>query len=790
MTQEASIEEARWLSGLPDAEREPTLAWIAETQVEGVVLRDGDGRVIEANRAACALLGTTRDELLGAGDGSAIWERLTTLDGAPLQPRSEPPADAGAEATTLDELLVRVAVDDGEPRTIRVRSQARWVDGRRTATLTTFVDVTRESHARRRAQEGLRMIERITESNSAFLFTVRVRDDRRVEMLYISPGIERLLGRPLRAGETPEGAWYAAIHPEDITQARDAIRTIARGGGVSVEYRVRRHDGEVRWIQGRGLRRDEPDGIYLDSFVTDVTTEHRLQREHEAIGRIATAIATGRELEDVFAAAAQETARVMEAGAGGVVALGDELPELCGSWHAPDGTAPLQRAVGALVLDAAGRPTIGVDALETGVAAAAAPVPLEGETWGALLAVREGPPFDAEERGALERLGDLVGTAVRVARARESLLRRATTDPVTDLVNHRAFHEQLRAEVGRARRYGRRASLVLLDLDEFKGVNDREGHQAGDELIRAVARTLAGLVRETEVVARLGGDEFAVLLPETGAAGAAATAERMRRAIERLPTARAHGVTASAGVADLEQADSAGDLVRLADGALYWSKLRGRNLVTIYDPDHVRELSAQERADHLAQSHVLGAVRVLARLIDLKDASTSRHSERVADLAVLLAGELGWSAERCSLLRDAALVHDVGKVIIPSTLLAKPRELTPDEFALMKEHAAIGAEIASEALGTDQVRWIREHHERPDGTGYPDGLLGEAISAGARILAFADGWDVMISERPYKPAKTVEAALAECRSLAGTQFDLDVLAAFEALWERKLIVGP
>ncbi len=791
MTHEArSAGGRRWLDELPADERERTLAWIFETQAEGVVVRDGEGRVIEANHAACELLGVPRPQLIGAGFDSPVWRRLTTLDGAPVDPATVPSGAPSPERGRVESILLRVVGEGRRPRTIRARSEARWVDGRHVLTLSTFVDVSDESRARGAAQEGLRTIERITESNGAFLFTLRISEAGRIEMVYMSPGIEQLLGRRLRPDDSPERAWYAAVHPDDLAHARDAIRATAQGESVHVEYRLRQPDGTIRWVRGRGLRRDEPDGIYLDAIVSDVTTEHRLQREHEAIGRIATAVATGTELEAVFAGAAEEAARIMNAAAGAVVAFGGEHPELRGTWHAPDESVSVQRAVAALRVVDGDRLAVDDAALEAGATAAAVAVPVEQELWGALVTVRQGPAFDEEECAALDRLADLVGTALRVARGRESLVRRAMTDPLTELVNHRAFHEQLRAEVARARRYGRRAALVLLDLDGFKAVNDRDGHQAGDEVLRAVARSLTELVRESEVVGRLGGDEFGVLLPETGAAGAQATAERMRRAIERLPEARAYGVTASAGVTDVAQADDATELVRLADGALYWSKLRGRNLVTVYDPDHVRELSAQERADRLAQSHVLGAVRVLARLIDLKDAPTSQHSERVADLASLLAAELGWTPEACGQLREAALVHDVGKVVIPTALLAKPRELTPDEFDLMKEHAAIGAEIASEALDADQARWIREHHERPDGTGYPAGLAGEAISLGGRILAFADGWDVMTSDRPYKPAKDPQSALAECRTLAGAQFDAAVLGAFEALWERGLVGGP
>ncbi|MCW2984034.1 MAG: diguanylate cyclase, partial [Conexibacter sp.] len=186
----------------------------------------------------------------------------------------------------------------------------------------------------------------------------------------------------------------------------------------------------------------------------------------------------------------------------------------------------------------------------------------------------------------------------------------------------------------------------------------------------------------------------------------------------------------------------------------------------------------------------LGAVRVLARLIDLKDASTHQHSERVAGLAVRLAAELGWPEDRRALLRDAALVHDVGKVVIDDHLLGKPGALTAAEYEQVKRHAPTGARIAAEALNAEQAAWIAQHHERPDGGGYPAGLTGAEISEGGRILAFADVWDVMTSERPYKEAKDAGDALAECRALVGRQFDAGVLAAFERLYARGAVGEP
>jgi putative nucleotidyltransferase with HDIG domain len=175
------------------------------------------------------------------------------------------------------------------------------------------------------------------------------------------------------------------------------------------------------------------------------------------------------------------------------------------------------------------------------------------------------------------------------------------------------------------------------------------------------------------------------------------------------------------------------------------------------------------------QRQALAGLRALARAIDAKDPMTSQHSERVAQLSAAIAGRLGWSDERVALLRDAALVHDVGKIGVPDVILLKPGRLTADEYALVKEHATLGASIVDGVLSAAQVDWVRWHHERPDGRGYPDGLGDAEIPEGAAIIALADAWDVMTVSRPYSPPKSREEALSECLGLVDRQFRARVL---------------
>jgi HD-GYP domain-containing protein (c-di-GMP phosphodiesterase class II) len=193
----------------------------------------------------------------------------------------------------------------------------------------------------------------------------------------------------------------------------------------------------------------------------------------------------------------------------------------------------------------------------------------------------------------------------------------------------------------------------------------------------------------------------------------------------------------------------------------------------------VEVLSAEERAQSLERSQALNAIRALARAVDARDPSTRRHSERVAELSVRIAAELGWSPERQSMLREAALVHDVGKIGVADAVLFKASRLTDAEIAHIQEHSTLGAQIVADVLGAEQVTWVRSLHERFDGRGYPEGIRGERIPDGARVLAVADAWDAMTSARPYTAPLSAEKAAEECRREAGRQFDADVVAALD-----------
>ena len=479
----------------------------------------------------------------------------------------------------------------------------------------------------------------------------------------------------------------------------------------------------------------------------------RLAAEQAAVGRIATAIAQQPDDAAILALIATEVAGLFDAEDAVIVEL-------------PAGGAPVVRA------HARGHETTSL-AGDPGITA---PVQIGGLTWGHV-ALSGARGEDIEPR--LARMAELIATAVIAAAARTQLVVQATEDPVTGLLNHRAFHDRLSVEVHRAQRHDRPLSLVLVDLDAFKAINDTYGHQVGDRVLQRVGEVLRGLGRDGDVLGRLGGDEFALLFPETDPEGACLAAERALQLLNERPVERGILVTASAGVAGLADEEDADRLLRNADAALYRAKAEGRDGVAQYTP--ASEARGAGRAQDVARSRALTALRALAHVIDGRDPAMHGHSERVASMAAALAAAGDWPAEEISALREAALVHDIGKLAVPMAVLHAPGPLDDAGRAQVARHAELGADIARVALAPRQVEWIRHHHERPDGTGYPDGLTAEAIPAGAGLLALAESWDVMVHGGRGQEGRAAEVADTECAALEGRQFTTEAIQALRRL---------
>jgi diguanylate cyclase (GGDEF)-like protein/putative nucleotidyltransferase with HDIG domain len=353
-------------------------------------------------------------------------------------------------------------------------------------------------------------------------------------------------------------------------------------------------------------------------------------------------------------------------------------------------------------------------------------------------------------------------------------MRLALTDPLTGLGNHRHFHERLERELNEADRSGSNFSLCLVDVDDFKRVNDLFGHPSGDRVLSRLANTL----RQNGEAFRLGGDEFALLLPGYDENEGIKTAGAIIERIAELQLDHVGSVTVSAGVATFpRQAPDRGELIRLADSALYWAKENGKNRVHVYRPDVVELAELRRLAAGPDRAARFRAAASLAKAVDLRDTYTGSHSARVAELAARLAARLGLDQEQIELSRLAGSLHDLGKLAIPEEILRKPGPLTGPERLVLERHPQIGFRML-DSLGIDPVaKWILHHHERWDGTGYPDRLPGPEIPLGARIIFVVDAFDAMTSDRVYRGRLTQEHALAELQRCAGTQFDPNVVAA-------------
>ena len=355
-------------------------------------------------------------------------------------------------------------------------------------------------------------------------------------------------------------------------------------------------------------------------------------------------------------------------------------------------------------------------------------------------------------------------------------IRLSLTDPLTGLGNHRHFQERLQRELTNAEASGGSVSLCLLDIDDFKLINDRFGHPTGDRVLAHLAVRL----RQGGESFRLGGDEFAVLLPEVDEQLALATAKSIAERVG-ASDAGVGSISISVGVATYPRhAHERDSLIRLADGALYWAKEHGKNQVHLARGDVPQPvpLRLSEPSLRPAIATHFNAATTLARTVDARDAYTGSHSERVALLAASVAAQLGLQADEVELLRVAASVHDIGKLAIPEEILRKPAGLSAAERLVIERHPQIGSSML-ESLGAKPVAdWVLHHHEWWDGSGYPSGLAGHEIPLGSRIIHVVDAYDAMTASRPFRSPITHHAALIELERGAGGQFDPAIVEAF------------
>jgi diguanylate cyclase (GGDEF)-like protein/putative nucleotidyltransferase with HDIG domain len=431
--------------------------------------------------------------------------------------------------------------------------------------------------------------------------------------------------------------------------------------------------------------------------------------------------------------------------------------------------------------------------------------------------------FPEQEIRLLRTLADLFAGALHNALTFQKAQEQAITDGLTGVKTHRFLMEALSGEWKRSTRANRTFTLVLMDLDRFKFVNDYYGHLEGDIILQRVGHILDQNCRRSDVVARYGGDEFVILMPETSVEQARQLASKLRGWIGSDPTIRDKNITASFGIAGFPlHGSTPQELIQAADSSMYLSKQQGGNTVSSAEqgdpndrkrwkkdvleahlgvalkrafssgPEAFEEINSRlqhftrslsEQADNgsgeLLPPAVIETVTSLADAIDAKDHYMQGHSQKVSAYAVMIAQALGMNPAEIEDIRLAGLLHDIGKVGIPEPILNKSGPLDPSEWETMKTHVELGAKILEPLQPMSRIRvMVRHHHEFYDGTGYPDRLAGQQIPHGARLIAIADAYDTITSPRTYKKARSPEDAFAELERCAANQFDPEIVRVF------------
>jgi diguanylate cyclase (GGDEF)-like protein/putative nucleotidyltransferase with HDIG domain len=370
-----------------------------------------------------------------------------------------------------------------------------------------------------------------------------------------------------------------------------------------------------------------------------------------------------------------------------------------------------------------------------------------------------------------ELLREVTFLRQRVADLEADRARGLRLDSVTGLLSARAFRGRLSEEVERSRRYQRPLSVVVISIDDFASLELRHGFRAGDELLVSVSKRLGGGTRAHDLIGRIGQAEFGLLLPDTSAEGALPSLERLLVELEVVGEGAIRAAGASMGVAMLERGMS-------AEGLLAASRMACRHAQENGGGRAVLAAESAAGGDVAPAGAQREAIEALAVALLERDRYTGEHSEAVIEMSGAVARNLGLGSLEVERVRSAALLHDIGKVAIPDEILHKPGPLTDDEWKLMREHPVIGERILRVLPGLGTVaRIVRHEHERWDGGGYPDGLAGEEIPLGSRIIIAADTYHAITSDRPYRAARSHSEAVEELTRCAGTQFDPNVTAA-------------
>ena len=438
------------------------------------------------------------------------------------------------------------------------------------------------------------------------------------------------------------------------------------------------------------------------------------------------------------------------------------------------------------------------------------------EEFGCMLAFSKRDEVSENELKFLTLFANQIELAITITGLFEEVRKQAITDPLTGLYNRRYFEDNIEREAERALRLGQPFSLISLDLDHLKTINDTYGHQYGDLAIKAISGVLKSKARSIDIPARIGGEEFNVLLPGIDSYGAMVAAERIRAAIEAVPIDTIGGVTASIGVATfLEHSRNVFDLTELADQAMYQAKINGRNQVQMTQKQKdtnwqkiavsaffdiiskqriqipaeiagniLSKLNSVSVYDKSAKEVIYSVVDIITQSYNIDYQPGSTKSKLL--LAVRLGESCGLSAEEIDKLKIAVLLYDIGNIMIPENIFRKEDALTDEEKNLIKTHPIIAARDILKPISNiqDIIPIIENHHENWDGSGYPGKVSGNDIPVSSQIILLIDAFYALTQDRPYRKAYGIDKAIEIIKGGAGTKWNKDLVEKFIPLVQR------
>ncbi len=803
-TIELEVERKRMEEALRESEER--LRALIQNAPDAIYTNDLEGNFTSGNKKAEELVGYSRQELTGENffdkgilPGEYVPKAIELLE---RNRRGEPTGPDEFELVRKDGTSVVVEIS-----TFPVNRGGE----------VEIMGIARDITERKKADEALRESEEKLRATFGTMSDAIAVTDVSGNLVDINEATVRLLGYRQKEELIGRNALDLIAERDRAKAAEDIGKALVEGDTSLTEYALlTENGGEVEIEASAALLRDgsgNPAGVI--AVMRDITERkraeeeiHRYNKRLEALHAISAAVSQTMDLDEMLNSALEKVLEVTETQAGYIHLYDWERKELALRAHRgisekyaatlerlpvsekvirrwQNKPEPSFRARG-IVSELADSEATAAE-LEDGIAVLAT-LPLaskSGMHGGLTLVGGTRRWFSPEELELLKAICNEIAVGIENAELLERTRELSVTDELTELYNRRHFYEVLENEMARTQRYGGCFTLAMLDLDEFKQYNDRFGHTNGDAILRSVGQTLRSQLRNADMVFRYGGDEFTLVLPATDAAKARKIVDRIR--VKRLQGLKAdnegleHCLGFSAGIAQFpENAETADALVFLADAALYRSKRGGGGKSTL-----VSELGGL--AAGALDSATMDQVYALAAMVDAKDPHTYGHSKRVATISEMIGKEIALQPKELADLRAAALLHDIGKVGVPDSILTKSGKPTEHEWKILKKHPVEGARIIGYVKELEGlVPLVRHHHEWCNGTGYPDGLRGEDIPLGARIISIADAYDTMTTQRPYRDVVSQEEALEELRRCSGTQFDSELVEAFGRALNRTI----